>query len=69
MARKLQIEWQEDTDEQKERYQREKDHQNRTRLQVLWLVRAGKPLSAVARIVGSIIEQRKNGRLGIGVDA
>jgi transposase len=52
MARKLQIEWQEDADELKERYQREKDHQNRTRLQALWLVRTGKPMSEVARIVG-----------------
>jgi transposase len=52
MARKLQIEWQEDADKLKELYQKEKDHQKRTRLQVLWLVRTGKPMSDVAPIVG-----------------
>lgn len=52
MARKLKIEWQEDAEELKELYQQEKDHQNRTRLQALWLVRTGRPMSAVAPIVG-----------------
>jgi len=52
MARKLQIEWQEDASELKERYQKEKDHQKRTRLQALWLVRTGRPMSEVAPIVG-----------------
>ena len=52
MARKLQIEWQEDADKLKAQYQKEKDHQKRTRLQALWLVRTGKPMSAVAPIVG-----------------
>ena len=52
MARKLQIEWQEGADKLKELYQKEKDHQKRTRLQALWLVRKGKSMSNVASIVG-----------------
>jgi transposase len=52
MARKLKIEWQEDAQELKERYQQEKDSQKRTRLQVLWLVRTGQPMSTVAPLVG-----------------
>jgi len=51
MARKLQIEWQEDENTLKELYKREKDHQNRGRLQALWLVRTGRPMSEVAPIV------------------
>lgn len=52
MARNLQIEWQEDANELKERYQKEKDHQKSTRLQALWLVRTGRPMSEVTPIVG-----------------
>lgn len=52
MARKLQIEWQEDANKLKEQYQKEKDPQKRTRLQALWLVRTGRPMSEVAPIVG-----------------
>jgi len=51
MARKLQIEWQEDENTLKELYKREKDHQNRSRLQALWLVRTGRAMSEVAPIV------------------
>ncbi|MEA3351548.1 MAG: hypothetical protein U9Q82_13085 [Chloroflexota bacterium] len=58
MARKLQIEYQEEVDELKERYQMEKDHQNRTRLQAIWLVRTGKPMMV-------LIGQRKNIKLSI----
>lgn len=52
MARKLQIKWQEDAEELKELYQKEKDHQNRTRLHALWLIRTEQPMSKVAPIVG-----------------
>ena len=52
MARKQKIEWQEDADELKVRYQQEKDAQKRTRLQALWLVRTGQPMSTVAPVVG-----------------
>ena len=52
MSRKLRIEWQEDADKLKELYKKEKDHQKRTRLQALWLVRTGQPMSEVAPIVG-----------------
>ena len=36
MGRPLKIEWQETAAELYEKYKGEKDHQNRTRLQVLW---------------------------------
>lgn len=52
MARKLKIEWQEAAEKLKKLYQKEKDHQKRTRLQALWLIRTGKPMSEVAPIVG-----------------
>lgn len=52
MARKLKIEWQEDANELKELYQKEKDSHKRTRLQALWLVRTGNPMSTVAPIIG-----------------
>lgn len=52
MARKLQIKWQEDAEELKELYQKEKEHQNRTRLHALWLIRTEQPMSKVAPIVG-----------------
>ena len=52
MARKLQIKWQEEAEELKELYQKEKDHQNRTRLHALWLIRTEQSMSKVAPIVG-----------------
>lgn len=52
MARTLHIEWQEDAEKLKELYKKETDYQKRTRLQALWLVRTGKPMSDVAPIVG-----------------
>ena len=52
MARKLQIEWQEDENTLKELYEQEKDYQNRGQLQALWLVRTGRSMSEVAPIVG-----------------
>lgn len=52
MARRVQVEWQEDADELKKLYQAEKDHQNRTRLQALWYLRQGRTVGAVAELIG-----------------
>jgi transposase len=52
MARKLQIDWQESEDELCRLYKQEKDHQNRTRLQALWLLRPGRTMKEVAGLVG-----------------
>lgn len=52
MARKLQIEWQEDERTLETRYKKEKDHQNRTRLHALWLLRQGRTIKEVAQLMG-----------------
>jgi transposase len=52
MGRQLQLEWNETAIELKERYLQEAHPQRRTRLQALWHLRCGKPLSEVAAIVG-----------------
>jgi len=52
MARQLHIEWHEDEQTLYELYRQEKDHQNRTRLQALWLLRQGRLMSQVAPLVG-----------------
>jgi transposase len=52
MARKLQIDWQESEEELHQLYKQEKDHQNRTRLQALWLLRPGRTMKEVAGLVG-----------------
>jgi transposase len=52
MARKLQIDWQESEEELYQLYRQEKDHQNRTRLQALWLLRPGRTMKEVAGLVG-----------------
>lgn len=52
MARKLQIDWQETEDELFRLYKQEKDRQNRTRLQALWLLRPGRTMKEVAGLVG-----------------
>jgi transposase len=44
--------WQEDEQTLYELYKQEKDHQNRTRLQALWLVRSGHSMREVAGLVG-----------------
>lgn len=51
-GRRLQIEWREDKQTLYDRYKQEKDHQNRTRLQALWLLRRGHTMKEVAPIVG-----------------
>lgn len=52
MARPFELEWQEDEQTLYGLYKQAKDHQNRTRLQALWLLHQGRPLSQVAAIVG-----------------
>lgn len=52
MARRLCIEWQEDEQTLQGLYKREKDHQNRTRLQALWLLRQGHSVKEAAPLVG-----------------
>lgn len=52
MARKVQIDWRETEDELFELYKQEKDVQNRTRLQALWLLRPGRTMKEVAGLVG-----------------
>ena len=51
-GRPLQIDWQEDEQALYRLYKQEKDHQNRTRLQALWLIRQGRSMKEVAQIVG-----------------
>jgi transposase len=52
MARPLRIDWQEDEQTLYELYRQEKDHQDRTRLQALWLLRSGRSMKEVAGLVG-----------------
>jgi transposase len=52
MARPLQIDWREDEQTLYRLYKQEKDHQNRTRLQALWLLRPGRSMKEVAELVG-----------------
>jgi len=52
MTRRLQVEWQEDEGELRELYLKEKDVQNRTRLQALWQLRRGLTIEEAAGLVG-----------------
>jgi transposase len=52
MGRRLQLEWHESESELKQRYQREKRAERRTRLQALWLLRQGKRVADVAEALG-----------------
>lgn len=51
-GRKLEIDWQEDEQTLYELYKQERDHQNRTQLQALWLLRQGHTEKEVAQVVG-----------------
>lgn len=51
-GRPLHVKWQEDEATLYRRYKREKDPQNRTRLQALWLIRKGYPIKKAAEVVG-----------------
>lgn len=52
MARKMQIEWQDDVETLGAAYRNAKDTQDRQRLQALWLIRQGKAMAETAAIVG-----------------
>jgi transposase len=52
VARRLQIDWHEDEQTLYKLYKQEKDRQNRTRLQALWLLRQGRSMFEVATLVG-----------------
>jgi len=52
LARRLQVDWQEDEQTLYELYKQDKDHQNRTRLQAWWLLRQGHGIRRVAATVG-----------------
>jgi transposase len=52
MARPLRIDWQEDEKTLCCLYKQEKDHQGRTRLQALWLLRPGRSMKEVADLIG-----------------
>jgi transposase len=52
MAQHLQVVWREDEATLKQRYLREKDVQNRSRLQALWQLRRGRTIAEVAGMVG-----------------
>jgi len=53
MGRRLQVEWQEEAEELKQRYRGEKHVQRRERLFVLWHLRCGKRVEEVAEITGT----------------
>jgi len=52
MARKLQIEWQDDAETLGAAYRRAKDAQARQHLHALWLLRQGKTMAVTAEILG-----------------
>lgn len=52
MARKLQVEWQEDAETLKTLYRKETDVRKRQRLHAFWLVRQGRTMAEVAPLVG-----------------
>lgn len=56
MSRRLSIDWEDSEQTLQERYQQATDHQDRTRLQALWLLRKGRSLSEVASVVGVCYE-------------
>ena len=56
MGRSLQVDWQHSEQTLRERYLEETDHQDRTRLHALWLVRKGRSMSEVAETIGVCYE-------------
>ena len=51
MGRSLNVDWQHSKQTLRDRYLEETDHQDRTRLHALWLVRKGREMSEVAEIL------------------
>lgn len=56
MGRRLSIDWEDTEQSLQDRYQQATDHQDRTRLQALWLLRKGRSLSDVSSVVGKCYE-------------
>mgnify|MGYP002761297334 CR=1 FL=1 len=56
MGRRLRIDWEDTEQSLHDRYQQATDHQDRTRLQALWLLRKGRSLSDVSSVVGKCYE-------------
>ena len=52
MGRGVKVDWQESNEELKQRYQKERQHQRRTRLQALWQLRQGKRIQDVVDSTG-----------------
>ena len=52
MPRKLKVDWRHDEETLYEAYKQETDHQYRTRLHALWLVRCGHTATKTAEVVG-----------------
>jgi transposase len=52
MGRHVEIKWQESEEELRQRYRQETNAQRRTRLHALWLLRQGKSISEVSKLVG-----------------
>ena len=53
MGGQLKVDWQESSEELKDRYQKEEYPQRRTRLQVLWQLRQGKRIQDVVDLTGA----------------
>ena len=53
MGKRVEVGWQESSEELKQRYQREEHPQRRTRLQALWHLRQGKRIEDVVEITGA----------------
>lgn len=53
MARSLDVNWQDDAQALRQHYLQSKDHQDRQRMQLLWLVRKGESLKDAAETVGA----------------
>lgn len=56
MGRSLNVNWQHSKQQLRDRYLEETDHQDRTRLHALWLVRKGRAMSDVAETIGVCYE-------------
>lgn len=52
MARRFQVNWQDEEETLFALYKQAKDHQNRSRLQALWLLRSGHGLQAEVNSLG-----------------
>ncbi len=60
MARPLEVDWQDDAQTLRRHYLQSKDHQDRQRMQLLWLVRRGESLKDAALAVGASYRATQN---------